>query len=75
MVSVGAITQAGLLIRQLPLLEALEVEDEVDDEVEELLLVFELELEALNELFDDEPPPQPATVSAPKALNACRRVK
>jgi hypothetical protein len=73
MVSVGAITQAGLLIRQLPLLEALEVEDEVDDEVEELLLVFELE--ALNELFDDEPPPQPATVSAPKALNACRRVK
>lgn len=60
---------------QLPVL--LELEDELDAELLELdALLDELEpLEALDELealelLLEDPPPQPATVSAPMALNA-----
>ncbi len=66
-----------LVMMQLP-----ELEDELDAELLELdalLDALELlevldELDALELLLDD-PPPQPATVSAPMALNACRRLK
>lgn len=78
MVSVGATTHDGALTRQLPEL-VLELLDEVDELLELDAALDELEvleeLDELEELFDDEPPPQPATVSAPSALNACRREK
>jgi hypothetical protein len=72
MVSVGAITHEGALIRQLPELVLLDVLDE-------LALLVELEelfdaASKLDELLESEPP-QPATVIAPSAVNACRRVK
>jgi hypothetical protein len=69
MVSDGATTHEGALTRQLPLLLEVELLDEVLlDELE----LLELELE---ELFKLDSPPQPATVSAPNALNACLRLK
>jgi len=84
MVSVGAITQDGALMMQLPelpldeLLEELLPDDEELDELEppeELLEELELELE----LESSDPPPQPTSVAAPSAPNrlvsmALRRV-
>ncbi len=71
MVSVGAMTHDGALIKQLPELALLlEVLDELELELELLDAVSKLD-----ELFESEPPPQPATVNALKAFNACRRVK
>jgi hypothetical protein len=43
-------------------------------EVLELLLDVDA-LSSLDELLESEPPPQPATVIAPNAVKACRRVK
>jgi hypothetical protein len=69
MVSVGAITHDGVLIRQLPELVLLELLDELELELEALLD------EVSDELPESDPPPQPATVIALSAVNAWRRVK
>lgn len=74
-VSVGATTQDGALIKQLPELvdelEELEVdEDELLDDDEDEVAVLE---EALLLELLSLPPPQPTSVSAPKVPSACRR--